>query len=243
MTLKQVDSSVFQKELPISENDLKLQTNYKLLIVGASGAGKTQFICELIKERKKFMVDQFDCIIYNIPKNVSHLHSVETTIDKLYQIYPDLCVIEGLLTDLENICASNHILLIFDDLFDQIVNSKNFSTLCTFGSRHNNASMIITSQNYYESGTYSLTIKRQMNYILLHYPHQDKQILNTIGRSFFSNNTKILIHCFKKLMKQTTNPYQLYLFIDLYPSSPLPNSLRIRSNFFSDEPWFFVYHD
>ena len=40
MNFKEIESRVHQKEISISDNDLKLQSNFKLMLIGATGQAK-----------------------------------------------------------------------------------------------------------------------------------------------------------------------------------------------------------
>lgn len=42
MNFKDIESRVHQKEISISDNDLKLQSNFKLMLIGATGQAKYQ---------------------------------------------------------------------------------------------------------------------------------------------------------------------------------------------------------
>ena len=97
MALREVDSKIYQQEIKLSENDLKLQSNFKLLICGSSGQGKTQFIVSLISARNDLMVDKFEEVIYCIPKACGHLTSVKETIEKLKSILDNVVIYESML--------------------------------------------------------------------------------------------------------------------------------------------------
>ena len=93
---------------------------------------------------------------------------------------------------------------------------------------------------------------------MVFYPLSDKQILLTISRSIFPTNPSCLLHCFERLMDYIEEPYENYLMIgnliqidiisycfnshslDVNTNSPLPLGMRIRSNIFSTEPYFFI---
>ena len=247
MAIREVDSKLYQQEIKISENALKLQSNFKLLLVGASGQGKTEWIISLVKSKTKHMVDEFEEIIYCIPHNSGHLTSVKNAIEKMKAAYPNIVVYEGLLLDISSVFNptndSAHCLIIYDDQYTDIINSRLFCHLATFGSRHHNCSIIVSSQNVFESSKYALSIRRQFNYYLLFNPPSEKQMLVSLGKNLFPTNPHCLINCFKKLAHYTSSPFEQYLLIDVNPRSPLPSSMKLRSAFFSDEPYFFLTED
>ena len=245
--MREVDSKLYQQEIKISPDALKLQSNFKLLICGSSGQGKTEWIVSLISSRKAHMVDDFEEVIYCIPPHCSHLKSVTSTIEKMKEAVNSLVVFEGILVDIDSIFKptkeNSHCLIIYDDMYSDLINSRAFCHLATFGSRHHNCSLIITSQNLYETGRFALTLRRQMSYFLIFFPSSEKQQLITLGRNLFPTNSYCIYRSFKKLIPHTTNPYQQNILVDVNPRSPLPHGMRLRSNFFSEEPYFFIVED
>ena len=128
-------------------------------------------------------------------------------------------------------------------MYSDLINSKAFCHLATFGSRHHNCSLIVTSQNLFEAGRYALSVRRQFQYYVLFYPYSEKQMLLNLGRNLFPSNSYCLMNCFKKLFPHTSSSFEQYLFIDVNPNSPLPRGMRLRSNFFTKEPYFFIVED
>ena len=245
MSLKDIDTKIHEQILNIPDSALKLQSTFKMLIQGQSGLGKTEFILKLLASNK--MVDEYHLVVYCIPSNTGHLPSVKNVIERLKNICKNIVIHEGMLLDIESVFSpvnDEKALLLYDDLYSELINSRVFSHLATFGSRHANCSLIITSQNIFESSKYSLTIRRQMQYYVIFYPVNEKSTLITLGRSLFPENPFCLLNCFKKLIPNTKSPHEQYLLIDMNPKSVLPYNLRLRSNFFSDEePYFFLVDD
>ena len=266
MELKHLDSKVYQQvrfllfisfgiisffqlifqPLKIPDDALKLQSNFKLILMGASGQGKTEWILSLLQHRSKAIIDDFKEVIYCIPNNCGHLPSVKRTIEKIKETCDNITVTiyEGLLTNLEGVYRPNdetdHCLIVYDDMFTDIINSRAFSHFATFGSRHHNTSLIVTSQNIYETGRYALTVRRQFSYYCIFYPAAEKSILITLGKNLFPTNPSCLINCFNKLIPHTSNPYEQYILVDVDSKSKLPYGMRLRSNFFSSTPYFFI---
>ena len=190
------------------------------------------------------MVDTFKEIIYCIPNNCGHLPSVKQTIDKVKEICENLTVYEGLLVNIESVYRpfreTEHLLIIYDDMYTDIINSRSFCHFATFGSRHHNTSLIITTQNIFETSTYAKTIRRQFQYYTIFYPASDRQMLLTLGRNLFPLNSSCLLNCFRKLIPHTSNAFEQYILIDVDPKSKLPYGMRLRSNVFSQHPYFFI---
>ena len=190
------------------------------------------------------MVDKFKTIIYSIPSNVGHLGTVKSAIEKIKETHNDVIIHEGILIHIESLFspvnAEDKCLLIYDDMYGELINNRAFSHLCTFGSRHHNCSMIVTSQNIFESARYALTVRRQFQYYCVYFPSSERQMLMTLGRTLYPSNPSIFMNCFRQLFHYIKNPHDQYLLIDVNAKSKLPLSLRIRTNFFSEEPYFFI---
>ena len=213
---------------------------------GPSGAGKSEFILSMLKS--DFFVDNFSLVVYCIPHNTAHLPNVKRMIDRLREICKSVVIFEGILSDTESvfhpISEKDACLVIVDDLWPELIESRAFTHFVTFGSRHTNCSLVVTSQNMFQAGKYAVSIRRQFQYLTIFMPTAEKQILVNIGRNLFPSNPMCLINCFKKLIPYTKTPYEQYIFIDTHPLSPLGHNMRLRSNVFDkDEPYFFIVED
>ena len=127
----------------------------------------------------------------------------------------------------------------FLDLFIDIINSKNFSNFCTFTSRKSNIDIIMTSQNLFQKGPFSTTIRRQLTHLVVWYQKAEKQLLSHISRNYFPTRSTTIIDAFKKLLDYGFEPYENYVLMDLSLHSKLSEDLMIRSRIFHKEPLFF----
>ena len=157
-------------------------------------------------------------------------------------------LLTGMLVDIGSvfhpISEEETALIVMDDLWSELINSRAFSNLVTFGSRHNNCTLLCTTQNMFESAKYSVTIRRNFQILVVFYPAAERQMLVTIGKNLFPSNPLCLINCFKKLIPYTKSPYEQYILIDTHPNSPLGHDMRLRSNIFDqEEPYFFIVSD
>ena len=137
-----------------------------------------------------------------------------------------------------NLYKSIIVIFFLDDLWSEAISNKEFSLLCTFGSRKSHCSMIMTTQNIYDSnGSFGTTIKRQFNYFCLFWSYGDKTYLHTFSRQIFPSHPLKLIQCFELLMQDMEHEkhWQNYLLVDANPASPMASNLRIRTNVFSHE--------
>ena len=149
------------------------------------------------------ILDDLKEIVYVIPNHCGHLPFVKNNIERIKKLCDNLTVFEGLLTDIDSILKhtreNEHSLLIYDDMFTDIINSRAFNHLATFGARHHNCCLIVTSQNLFEVGRYSVSIRRQFSYYTIYYPNSERNMIVTLGRNLFPTNPMVLLNCFRNL--------------------------------------------
>ena len=120
-------------------NELKLKSPCRLLLIGASGSGKTFFLLKLIKYAEYMFTTPPDQIIYcySVMQPILEDLAKENKIVELH---------EGFSSDLyESHDPSSHLLLCVDDLMSSDI-FKELSDLYTKHSRHKNISVAFLTQ-------------------------------------------------------------------------------------------------
>ena len=137
------------------------------------------------------------------------------TINCLKQINPEIEINEGLPVP-EQLAFRTPILLILDDLDNILYKEDDFLDLMTRISHHGDISIIYTSQNFYASGSNSVTARRQLSaYVLFPNPN-DKPMINTISSKLYKD-ARFLQEVFKTLRKRKIN----YVIINVHASTTL----------------------
>ena len=77
-------------------------------------------------------------------------------------------------------------------------------------------------------------------YLVLFNCWSEKQQLISLGRSLFPQNSKIIINAFEKLEKMKLSAHENYLIFDVCVNSKLEKPMKIFTNIFSEERYFFI---
>ena len=182
--------------------DVRLKENFKLFIAGPSGAGKTWFVRELMKN--------LDIFAKAPPK-------ILTLVYKVYQpIYKDMGldhVIEDgphLKERLFEIAMGRPMLVIFDDMMNS-TSLKELADLFTVHGRHHNLSMIFLSQQVYNGNNQDFKqIKRNCDYMALFKNPQNAQEIRTLSSQMTPGRMELVSY-----FTQATQNGHAYLFINL----------------------------
>ena len=205
--------------------DGRLHHPSRLLLIGKSGAGKTNFTINLLKESNQLFDEKF--------KNIYWFYGTDSPFrgeDPLNMVQ-NIHYIKGMPNDLtEYIDETIPNLLIFDDLFSEIMDSEQMVLLFTKWSTHSNTSVILLSQDIFQNGKCAgnsrrTTITRNSNYMVIFRNPLDNTTISTIGSRIMPKQSKL----FQKIFEAACN-YKSYLFIDGHQSSPA--ELRFRTDIF-----------
>ena len=140
---------------------------------GMSNSGKTAYIKQLLEMAPQVFTEPPSRVIYfyNIYQRVIYFYNIYQ--DKFAQMedsIENISFFQGLpqRSDIEK-CASSerHLLLVFDDLYQDVISSRDISDLTIMLCHHLNASCIFTSHNIFAYGKCSKTIATNLHYILL----------------------------------------------------------------------------
>lgn len=211
--------------------DATIKRPFKMIISGPSNVGKSRFTFNLLKHRDKLIGENaFVSIYYFYGKQntgISDLKawSVEENIN--------LHLIEGLETfDVDDLIDTNggHVLIIFDDLMEQVMQPE-FTNLFTMHSHHSNLSIVLIVQDFFfnagggKSSSARVIITRNTNYFVLFNSPLDNETPLLIGKKVMPGASKTFMSIFKHACKNFR-----YLLID--GSIITDNSIRFRTNLF-----------
>jgi hypothetical protein len=131
----------------LTEEDIKLESPFRMMITGSSHSGKSTFLLNLIKYRDLVLKEKFGRLIYCYPSDDASSHT-KTNIAKMEEEFENLEIVRGL-PDLDICKTGDHCLLLLDDLASEIANSKEMQKLFTCHSHHAMISVAFTTQNFY----------------------------------------------------------------------------------------------
>ena len=176
-----------------------------------SNSGKTSYIKALLEQSEKTFTEKPSRVIYFYNVYQSKFSEMEASIQNIsfHQGLPQRC-------DIEQFAASEkHLLLVFDDLYYEVISSKNLSDLTIMLCHHLNISCIFTSHNIFTCGKFSKTIATNLHYILL-FTLRNRLQLITLATQLFCHKTKSkgFVNMYDRVMEE--NQFSP-LIIDLSP--------------------------
>ena len=150
-----------------------LPNNFRMLVSGPTGAGKTKFVENLIWSNR--IPEKFSNIYYCYPD-----HFDQPPVD--WDNWPDILVtFVPYLPDINFIRSMKpKSLLVLDDNFDEAIKSPAIGQMMKIHSRRK-FSVILISQMYFESGPFSRVIRNQLNAVVLFRNFCDDKINHRIA--------------------------------------------------------------
>ena len=159
---------------------MKFVTPASISLIGMSNCGKSSYI------RK--MMEQADGVFTEPPSRVIYCYNVfqrlftemADTVPNIsfYQGLPDRATIESWAS------KKKHLMLTFDDLYQEQIQSKAVCDLTIMLSHHLNISCIMTSHNIFMCAKYFKTISTNLHYILL-FTIRNRLQLSVLGSQLF----------------------------------------------------------
>ena len=179
-----------------------------------SNSGKTTYIKKLLEQADKTFTEKPSRIIYFYNIYQTKFSEMETSIPNIsfQQGLPQRCDLEAFAE------KEKHLLLVFDDLYYEVISSKDLCDLTIMMCHHMNISTIFSSHNLFSSGRFSKTIATNLHYVLLCTLRNRLQLV-TFATQLFCHKSKAkhFISVYDRVMKE--HPYSP-LIIDLSPKCP-----------------------
>lgn len=193
-----------------------------MIVSGQTGAGKTHFVLELIKNQAVLHDKPFERIILSYSMTQPAYLRLQSQIQNLELVsgFP-----ENLETNGENT------LLILDDQMLELGDDKRLANQFT-KVRHLNISTIFILQNPFHRSKYMVTVNRNCHYFVLFPNCRDRSMVRTLGLQVFPGKKDFLISAFEQATKKNFG----YLFLDLTPN--IDERLRVREGVLPDEQMF-----
>ena len=201
---------MFQKEGRLG---LWKQLLFRPYFAGMSNSGKTSYIKTLLEQSDKAFTVKPSRVIYFYNVYQSKFSEMEVSVQNIsfYQGLPQRC-------DIEKFASSEkHLLLVFDDLYYEVISSKDLSDLTIMLCHHLNISCIFTSHNIFTYGKFSKTIATNLHYIIL-FTLRNRLQLITLATQLFchKNKSKGFVSVYDRVIGE--NQFSP-LIIDLSPRS------------------------
>lgn len=196
---------------------IKFLANHNTIVYGQTGAGKTQFILRIIKER----------LIEPFPENIFYMYSIEQS---FMNDFPEINFIKGL--DFSKVDTSKPSMLVIDDLLLSL--NKEVASSFIMGSHHRKISLFFITQNLFPNCETFRTMSANTHYYVLFQNQRNFRQINTLARQIFvGKDVNRILEAYKRASSTPRG------FILLSFSPLIPNELTVSTDFW--EPWLSVY--
>ena len=197
-----------------------------IYVAGPTNSGKTYWVYRLLATKNMFEQNISSILycygvyqpLYNKLKNNPNVSPLEFK--------------EGLPTreDIDKLTYDGkfHIIVI-DDLMEKVVKNIEMQDLVLQYCHHRNISVVLISQNIFQTGRYSRSISLNVHNFVLFSNKRDESQVNNLARQFYP----VLWQKFVKSYREVTEKAHTYLLVDCTPSHP--RILQLRTLIFPPE--------
>jgi hypothetical protein len=206
--------------------DVRLKFPFTACIAGPTRSGKTCFTKRLVKHANELITPPPEKIIWCYSEWQDGYNDLEDN--------PNLTMSEGL-PDMKELSQSKNVrkLLILDDLMIDASKGNNLHSLFSRGSHHWNMGIVHIVQNLFYSNLRTAHINS--HYLILMKNPSDQLQVQTLARQIFPSNRRFFTEAYRDACSE---PYG-YLLVDLEPTTP--DTIRLRTCIFPDDPYNYVY--
>lgn len=201
---------------------IKFLANHNTIVFGQTGAGKTHFILNVIKNK----------LVHPFPDKIYYMYNVEQDFMKTWNKTPNQAItfIKGL--DFNQLDTSQPSLLVIDDLI--LSTNKDVAEMFILGSHHKQISLFYITQNLFPNDSIFRTMSANAHYYVLFHCQRHFRQVHTLGRQIFvGNDLKRIINAYKRASEKPRG------FIVLSFSPLLPKELTVVTDWF--EAWPSLY--
>lgn len=188
--------------------------NHNTIIFGQTGAGKTQFVLNVIRHR----------LVYPFPENVYYMYNVEQDFMKTWNGIENqpITFIKGL--DFNKMDTKKPSLLVIDDLV--LSTNKEVAEMFILGSHHKSVSLFFITQNLFPNcPTYRIMSMNSHYMVLFHSQRNFRQLHTLACQIFVGKELDRIMNAYKRASEQHRG------FIVLCFSPLLPKELTVLTDY------------
>ena len=197
---------------------IKFIANHNTIIYGQTGAGKTHFILNVIRQK----------LVHPFPKNIYYMYKIrQPFMDKLNNI----TFIEGL--DFDAIDTSSSSLLVVDDLILSM--NKDVAEMFILGSHHKKISIFFLTQNLFPNCNLFRLMSVNCHYFVIFQNQRNFRQVMTLARQIFvGRDVKRITEAYKRASNTDRG------FIVLSFSPLLPKELTVVTDWWESCPSIYL---
>ena len=189
---------------------IKFLANHNTIIFGQTGAGKTHFILNVIKNK----------LVHPFPNKLYYMYNVEQEFMKTWNTteHQPIKFIKGL--DFEQLDTSEPSLLVVDDLV--LSTNKTVAEMFILGSHHKQISLFYITQNLFPNDPIFRIMSANAHYYILFHCQRHFRQVHTLARQIYvGEDLKRIINAYKRASEKPRG------FIVLSFSPLLPQELTV----------------
>ena len=207
--------------VPVMDYDIfKLHHPFSMLVAGPQGAGKSEFVKQLLSLKCFVITNPPERIVWFYGRHQPDLFCY------LAQKIPCIEFYEGLPMNIEVMFdRSKQNICIIDDLMQSTSGNQLVENLLTNG-RHLNLSVVFVNQNLFYTGKKCRTIPLNSTYLMVFKNPRDQSQIRHLACQMFPSKPEFL----QVANEDATKDSYRYLFLDFHPNSP--EFATVRGNIF-----------
>ena len=210
---------------------------FKIICSGPSLSGKSTLILQFLKHKNALFKHPFRLICLCVPENSmaahsSFIESVKTLTqqDSLLQIQQGLPQLEPFSTR-----YPENTLFIIEDLATQLQQSSSWLQFFTHKSHHYNASVIFSTQSYFNKNRFSREIALNCTHLALLPSPADSLHFRTLSYRMFPEAQENVLKKAMNYCQHHAKDGLVYIFIDTHPRNRMPDGFFVKSFIFPEE--------
>ena len=197
--------------------------NKNTIIFGQTGAGKTYFMLEVIRQK----------LIHPFPKNIYYMYNIEQ--DFMYRWNETeeqkITFIQGL--GVEQMNTSEPSLLVIDDLL--LSTNKEVVEMFILGSHHKQISLFYLTQNLFPNCNMNRTMSNSAHYyVLFHNQRNFRQIHTLAHQIYVGRDVQRITNAYKRASKQERG------FVVLSFAQGLPEEITVVTDWWEPCPSIYL---
>ena len=184
---------------------VKFLANRNCIIFGATGAGKTEFILAVIRQK----------LVEPMPKNIFYMYSVDQPFMKTWNQQESMPIkfIKGL--NFDEMDTSEPSLLVIDDLI--LSNNQSVAEMFILGSHHRQVSTFFLTQNLFPKCQIFRTMSANSHYFVLFHSQRHFRQISTLARQIFvGTDLARIMNAYKRASKR----HRGYVVLSFDPELP-----------------------
>lgn len=208
--------------------DIRFKTSFNCIVCGPSGSGKTTWVRNLLqlKEHLFTNVPAKTFLFYSMPQMIYTDMKSEGLINEMFNVndaFPTLETIQALVHPYK----SQGTIVIFDDMVTTL--TPDFERIFLNLSHHENASVILLSQNMFYNDKIYRNLSLNSHYFVLMKNGRDQQQVSILAKQICPTNSRYILDAYADA---TRFPFS-YLILDFRSESP--PTIKLRSHIFPHE--------